>query len=177
MKVDFYITCLIPILIVLAQYPLFMELIIFNKRRNELLKSIMIINAIASMAAFVIYTIDKLQWGVWIAIELLVINIIYSIYNVFFKENISRIFDSDYIEDKDSYIEFMTKYIEKYKSMIFILKIGMFVYALIYLSIMKYVSVSYIKYVVLQEILLILNYFIWKKGYTVFNNEKIRLEK
>lgn len=171
MTIDFYITFLIPILIVFLEYPLFIELIIFKKRRNKLLLELIVGNCICCVVSKLYFEYSSKDIYMWIFIELILVNAIYLFYLLMLKEKISNVFDSNEFINKVEYFKIMIKYNEKNKKVIKVFTILKYIYIPIgSCLIMLFGGENFIE-IVVQEILIITNSITWKRFSEIFNKE------
>lgn len=161
MRIEIYLTLLIPILIVSAQYPLFVSSILFNK--SDILKKLSIANLFIGISSLAYYRYDSsMQLYLWLSIEMFMIDFMYILYIMIFKKSLSNIFDSTYIESKYDYIVLMENYAKAWKLVSKVFEILMYTYLPIYI-IINYKDINVTLELIAQQILLILNYFIWKR--------------
>ncbi|MDB1934035.1 hypothetical protein PMY12_08690 [Clostridium tertium] len=170
MTINFYITFLIPILIVFLEYPLFIELIILKNRRNKSLLELIIGNLICCIISNLYFKYSSKEIYIWIFIELIIINVIYLVYLIFLKDSISSTFDSNDFINKDEYFKTMIEYNEKNIKISNIFAILKYIYIPIGILFLIFYRDNFIE-IIIQEILIISNWIVWKKSSYIFEKE------
>lgn len=160
------------ILFAYGQVPLFV-LCVISKTRDKILKPIIFSNLLVSLASILHYKFNNaIQSYLMLSIVGIILSLVYLIFAILYKNKAIRTFDNDNYIDKEKYSE---KYFRYEKEWMKISKMYA-ILAIIYLPLLifrnKYIRVESLFDAIIQEIIIIINYFIWSRCSKQLLNER-----
>jgi len=163
MSIEYSIYFSIPILYVATQYPMIIQIIMLKEKRDLLLSYTMSINVAIGLLSLVFYNYFNLKaLYFWVAIEVIGITIYFVSYILILKKRLSETFDSEEFLDKDGYMEAMLNKASFWEKISVYFRIMCFVYLPIAIIANNILNLNCILEIIIEEILLVLNYRIWK---------------
>lgn len=161
------------ILFAYGQSPLFV-LCIISKKRNKILKYLIFSNLLVSFISIIQYKFNNGDLTYFMLFLLgIILSLVYLIFEVVYKKKAIAIFDNDNYKEKNSEPYFI--YGKKWSKISKIFAILAVIYLPLLIVLNKYIGVESISGVIMQEIIIILNYFIWSKCSKQLVNERKRL--
>lgn len=157
----FDVTNLTILLFAYGQSPLFI-LCVISKKREKILKYIIPLNLIVSVIFAVNYKFNNGNArDLGLSILAAILFLVYVIFNVIYKKKAVDIFDNDNYKERN--IKTYIAHEKEWNGNSKLFSIAAIIYLLVLIIFNKYVNVENFFTIVINEIIIIINYFIWSK--------------